>query len=192
MSVSQHNPSEVIIKHGSAGTAATPVRGGIHYHCQHITNHTQYSDNVANKSLHFTLCLLESRVSPHCIRCDIGCNFCIFVFETQLNVLHQVIDKFCAVQLRIVLCTINSSPLSAVVRHVCAKYLQEKSSKLITEFATTTWPPWSASLLPPRKDTQLSLASTDNVVEERHYFVQRNNSLTLTIHSDCQIVIQDP
>ena len=26
-------------------------------------------------------------------------------------------------------------------------------------------------LLPPWKDTQLSLASTDNVVEERHYFV---------------------
>ena len=44
-SVSQHNPSEVIIKHGSAGTAAmaaTPAQGGIHYHCQHITNHTQY------------------------------------------------------------------------------------------------------------------------------------------------------
>ena len=44
-SVSQHDPSEVIIKHGSAGTAAmaaTPAQGGIHYHCQHITNHTQY------------------------------------------------------------------------------------------------------------------------------------------------------
>ena len=190
MSVSQLNPSEVIIKHGSAGTGCTPARGGIHYHCQHITNHTQYSANVANKLLHFTLCLLEClHIAPG----DIWCKFCISVFETQLNVLHQVIDKFCAVQLRIVLCTINSSPLSAVVRHVCAKYLQEKSSKLITEFATTTWPPWSASLLPPRKDTQLSLASTDNVVEERHYFVQRNNSqITLTIHSDCQIVIQYP
>ena len=38
MSVSQLNPSEVIIKHGSAGTGCTPARGGIHYHCQHITN----------------------------------------------------------------------------------------------------------------------------------------------------------
>ena len=143
-SVSQHNPSEVIIKHGFAGTGCTPARRGIHYHCQHITNHTQYSANVANKLLNLSSVCWSVSIS-HIASGDIWCKVCISVFETQLNVLLQVIDKFCAVQLRIVLCTINSSPLSAVVRHVCAKYLQEKSSKLITEFATTTWPPWSAS-----------------------------------------------
>ena len=64
-SVSQHNPSEVIIKHGSAGTAAmaaTPAQGGIHYHCQHITNHTQYPQ------MWQISCRILPSVSPHCIR----------------------------------------------------------------------------------------------------------------------------
>ena len=191
-SVSQHNPSEVIIKHVSAGTAAmaaTPAQGGIHYHCQHITNHTQYPQmwQISCWLLYFIFCLLEClHIASGDIRC-ISSTSCIWN-SVEMNVLHEVIDKFCAVQLRIVLCTINSSPLSAVVRHVCAKYLQEKSSKLITEFATTTWPPWC---LP--SSLRGKILSSPWLLQTMWWrkgitSCKRNNSqIKLTIYSDCQI-----